>query len=197
MIRSLSVLSLAVVFVVACGGRPRTPAAGPRLKLHDDLSLVVAKGGKVSEEPPSNRYDVRLVEETLAPGRLLRIRVATKVLDERERAAIAADPNAIGAIWEHSGELAPSDLVSHITERAWQMFDFDPSGLAHDDFEGGHSTYRTPDRVTLTVVFVHHGALIVVHASVESEYRGHAADEDALVDEFRPILAGVMERLQR
>jgi hypothetical protein len=166
--------------------------------VHDDLALGLTAQSKVSEQELMQRYEVRQIEEPLGPGEVLRIQLLTKVLDEPERRALVQDPNAIGAVWPNSLALEPSELVSHITDRAWQALDYDPSGLAHEDFEGGHSTYRTPNRLTRTVVFVHHGALVVVHATIEIEHRSGAEPEEReLVEKYEPTLARVMQRLRR
>jgi hypothetical protein len=189
---------LALALIVACASRPTTPAASSLLKVHDDLVLGLTERSKLSEEEPLQRFEVRQVEEPLGPGEQLTIRLVTKVLDERERAALVADPDAITEIWPNSMALRPSTLVSHITGRAWQALDYDPSGLAHEDFEGGHSTYRTPHKLTLTVAFVHHGALVVVHASIELEYgAAPQLDEQALIAKYEPTLVRVFERLRR
>jgi hypothetical protein len=84
-----------------------------------------------------------------------------------------------------------------VTERAWAATDYDPSGLAHEDFEGGHSTYRTPAKVTLHVVFVYKGTLIVVNASVEFEERTPQASEEERIEEWTPTLERVLARLRR
>ena len=186
-----------VAVACACGSPANAPQASAWLKVHDDLSFGLAESSKQSPQRLEGIYEVRHVEEPIGPGEMLRIQLVTKILDERERALLARDANAIGEIWPNSLTLQPSTLVSHVTGRAWQAFDFDPSGLAHDDFEGGHSTYRTPTRLTLTVAFVHHGALIVVHAAVELEHRPNEPSQAVLTEKYEPVLAGAMRRLQR
>ncbi len=181
--------------IAACAS---TPAKGPivqggRLKVHDDLGFALT-----SQEPPTGGYEIREIREPIGPGETLSVRLVTKILDERERGILVSNPDAISQIWPNSLELERSDLVDHVSERAWQAFDYDPSGLAHEDFEGGHSTYATPARVMLHVAFVHHGALIVVHASVELDPPGpKAPDEAALFEKYGPQLERAVARLGR
>lgn len=171
---------------------------GGRLEVHDDLAFTLTQASKVSQERPVGGYDILQVREPLAPGETLSVRLVTKILDERERATLTADPNAIGEVWPNSLELRPTAVVRHISERAWEALDYDPSGIAHEDFEGGHSTYATPAKITLYVAFVHHGALIVVHAAVELDPPGpESADEAALLGKYRPLLERTLARLVR
>ena len=191
MLRSIAVALL----VLGCSSQPKMPVADGSMKVHDDLSFELTSGSRVEEAEPLQRYETREIVEPLGPGKTLRVRVVVKVLDEAERAALARDPNAISEIWPNSLELSPTKLVAHVTDRAWEAIEYDPSGLAHEDFEGGHSTYRTPHRVTLHVAFVHHGALVVLHSSLETEQA--SGDEAAVIAEHRPRLEQVLARLRR
>jgi hypothetical protein len=52
--------------------------------------------------------------------------------------------------------------------------------------------------VTLTVVFVHHGALVVVDATLELEQiDSTSTDEHELLAQHKPTLERVMQRLRR
>jgi hypothetical protein len=190
------VLVLVTVLGVACGSRPAAPAANGWLPIHDDLGFALGASSRVEERDPVNRFEIREVAEPIDGG-TLRIQLATKVLDERERKLLAASPDAIGEIWPNSLELGRSELVSRLAERAWQALEYDPSGMAHEDFESGHSTYRTPARITLHLAFVYKGTLVVLHASAEiGEPPKHRSDQ-ALIEEWTPALERVIERLRR
>jgi hypothetical protein len=84
-------LALALL-ACACTSRPTVPAAHGWLQLHDDLALALTEGSKLSEEEPVQRYEVRQVDEPLGQGELLKIRITTKILDEKERTALEASP---------------------------------------------------------------------------------------------------------
>jgi hypothetical protein len=199
----VAALVVAASVVIGCASKgppeakPGVTVADGWLRVHDDVWFELTPASKHSAEAPIDRYEVRKVEEPLAPGETLEVRLVTKILNETERTTLVQDPNAIGEVWPNSYTLARSELVKQITDRAWQAVDYDPSGLAHEDFEGGHSTYRTPTKLTLSVAFVHHGALIVVHAAIVVEPRGDEPEEAALRDKYVAKLERVLARLRR
>jgi hypothetical protein len=193
--RGLTLLLLALLGI-ACASRPATPEPSGWLSVHDDLGFSLIASSRVRELPPVAGYEVRQIVEPL-DGATLRIQLTTKVLDERERTAIVRAPDEIGEVWPNALELRSSRLVSHVTDRAWQAIDFSPSGIAHDDFEGGHSTYRTPASVALHVVFIYKATLVVVHASAEVGEPPKDGSDQALIEQWTPLLERVMLRIRR
>jgi hypothetical protein len=190
------ILVLLAVLGVGCGEPARAPSAAGWAPVHDDLGFALGATSRVRDREPVDRYESREIVEPIEGG-TLRVQLTIKVLDERERKLIAARPDAIGEIWPNALELRRSELVSGLADRAWQAIDYDPSGLAHEDFAGGHSTYRTPASVSLHVAFVYKGTLVVMHASAEIGEPPKDSSEQALIETWTPALESVIARLRR